>query len=154
MARKRTYTDNQLAEAIKDSISWRAALIALGLNGDAGGNVASIQRQANELGLDYSHFKGSGWNLGGIAVNAHALEDCLTNKIPIRSRLLKNKLLKAGLIEEKCVECGIPSEWNGKPLVLELDHVDGDKHNNVLNNLRLLCPNCHSQTPTFRGRKL
>lgn len=49
----------------------------------------------------------------------------------------------------KCARCGNAGEWNGDPLVLQVDHIDGDRTNNVLDNLRLLCPNCHSQTPTF-----
>lgn len=51
----------------------------------------------------------------------------------------------------KCEECGI-SEWNNKPIVLELDHTNGDSNDNSLGNVRLLCPNCHSQTDTFRIR--
>ena len=65
---------------------------------------------------------------------------------------LKNKLIEEGLIEDICVDCGNTGEWNGKPMILELDHIDGNRFNNDFNNLRVLCPNCHSQTPTFRGR--
>ena len=53
----------------------------------------------------------------------------------------------------RCLECGI-SEWNNKPIVLEMDHIDGNVNNNARSNLRALCPNCHSQTPTWRGRKI
>ena len=52
----------------------------------------------------------------------------------------------------KCLGCGI-TDWMGKPLILELDHIDGDNKNNIRSNLRMHCPNCHSQTPTWRGRK-
>lgn len=58
------------------------------------------------------------------------------------------------LLPDKCELCPITNEWNGKSIVLELDHRDGDTFNNELVNLRWLCPNCHSQTPTFRGRAL
>jgi 5-methylcytosine-specific restriction endonuclease McrA len=63
-----------------------------------------------------------------------------------RDRIKKEKLLG----EPKCAECGITDLWNGKSLSLELDHINGDKHNNTRENLRYLCPNCHSQTNTFR----
>jgi len=65
--------------------------------------------------------------------------------------VLKKFILKNGLKEHKCEECGI-IEWNNKPLSLELDHTDGIRSNNKLENLKLLCPNCHSQTNTWRGR--
>ncbi len=55
-------------------------------------------------------------------------------------------------IEEKCVQCGIESRWNGRHLVLHVDHIDGCRLNNGVENLRFLCPNCHSQTDTYAGR--
>jgi Zn finger protein HypA/HybF involved in hydrogenase expression len=65
--------------------------------------------------------------------------------------MLKKFILKNNLKEHKCEECGL-NEWNNKPLSLELDHTDGIRSNNKIENLKLLCPNCHSQTPTWRGR--
>ena len=53
--------------------------------------------------------------------------------------------------EHKCESCGI-SEWLGKPLSLELDYINGDRYDNRLQNLRILCPNCHAQTDTYRGK--
>jgi Zn finger protein HypA/HybF involved in hydrogenase expression/predicted transcriptional regulator len=64
---------------------------------------------------------------------------------------LKKFILKNNLKEHKCEECGLDT-WNKKPLSLELDHTDGIRSNNRIENLKLLCPNCHSQTPTWRGR--
>lgn len=52
--------------------------------------------------------------------------------------------------ESKCAVCSIPESWNGKPLKFELDHIDGDRTNEIRQNLRLICPNCHSQTPTYK----
>lgn len=54
----------------------------------------------------------------------------------------------------KCSECGLGPNWNNKPLTLQVDHIDGDNQNNDLDNLRLLCPNCHSQTETFAGKNI
>lgn len=57
---------------------------------------------------------------------------------------------------EDCTKCGVGTEWNDEPLVLQLDHIDGNCDNNFPDNLRLLCPNCHSQTPTWgaKGRNV
>jgi hypothetical protein len=66
---------------------------------------------------------------------------------------LKNRLLKEGLLENKCSICGIDS-WNNKSINLELDHIDGKRINHSLGNLRLICPNCHSQTDTYRSKNM
>jgi hypothetical protein len=65
---------------------------------------------------------------------------------------LKQRLLKAGLLKYKCRDCGLTNKWNNKPLSLHLEHVNGVYNDNRIENLCLLCPNCHSQTPTFAGR--
>ena len=65
------------------------------------------------------------------------------------------EVLKKYLVEkfgEKCVECGQDGTWNNRPLVLQLDHIDGDSDNNFPSNIRLLCPNCHTQTENFGSK--
>lgn len=70
------------------------------------------------------------------------------------SQWLRIRLIKEGILENVCALCSQLPEWNGKPLVLQLDHIDGDHFNNNLNNLRILCPNCHTQTETWGTRKI
>ncbi len=65
---------------------------------------------------------------------------------------LKRKLISEGLVPYECAECKIRNEWNGKPLTLQLDHTNGISHDNRLENLRFLCPNCHTQTDTYAGK--
>ncbi len=82
------------------------------------------------------------------APNSFSLDEILSNKRPYQSFKLKLRLFAEGLKENKCEICGI-SEWNGLKLNCQLDHIDGNKNNNNLENLRIICPNCHSQTETF-----
>lgn len=67
---------------------------------------------------------------------------------------LKKRLIEEGLLKEECAVCKLKPMWNNEKLVLQLDHIDGDFINNTLENLRLICPNCHSQTKTFAGRNV
>lgn len=69
----------------------------------------------------------------------------------VKSHTLKEKLIQDKIKERKCEECK-RKIWNGKPISLELHHVDGNRFNNKFNNLQILCPNCHSQTPNYSGK--
>jgi hypothetical protein len=81
------------------------------------------------------------------------LNEILEGKHPsYQTFKLKNRLLKAGIKNNKCESCQNGSIWNNKPLNCELNHIDGDDSNHILSNLQMLCPNCHSQTPTFRAK--
>lgn len=65
---------------------------------------------------------------------------------------LKKRLLKEGLLRNECYECGALPIWNGKPLTIQLEHINGTNNDNRIENLSMLCPNCHSQTDTYAGR--
>lgn len=81
------------------------------------------------------------------------LEDCLVVGKDVNTFKLKHKLLNKGLLKNQCYVCNL-FEWQGKPIALHLDHIDGDRKNNVIENLRILCPNCHSQTDTYCGKNI
>lgn len=90
--------------------------------------------------------------LKGRGLNKIPLNEILEGKHPTYQTLkLKKRLVSCGILEYKCLQCGI-SEWNNITIELHLDHIDGDCHNHMLSNLRLLCPNCHSQTETYCGK--
>lgn len=146
-------TETEFKDACSKAQSIREALLLL-KQAAAGGAYPSFRKRAALLGVDISHFLGREWSKGksfGSGVG-RPLEDYLANKVGITSHILKLKLIAAGLKTYKCEICGL-AEWCGKHLSLELDHKDGNTKNNVLDNLRILCPNCHSQTETFRRPK-
>ena len=81
-------------------------------------------------------------------------DEILAGKHPhYQTNKLRLRLIKEGIKDEKCEMCGI-EDWMGKRLAFELDHIDGNSNNHLLNNLRILCPNCHSQTETYRARNI
>ena len=81
-------------------------------------------------------------------------KDILEGKHPqYQTYKLGRRLIEENVIEYKCSQCQI-KEWQGQKISLELDHIDGDRNNHLLENLRWLCPNCHSQTSTFRGKNI
>lgn len=150
--KSRKYTDKQLQDAVTSSISFRQVLIKVGLVPE-GGSYSTIRHRIKTLGIDTSHFKGQGWNEGTQQPLKVDLEDYLSNKYPIRSHKLRLRLLREKIFPHQCHSCN-GTEWLGKPIPLELEHIDGNHENNYLSNLKLLCPNCHAFTPTYRGRKL
>lgn len=90
------------------------------------------------------------WNKGKLL---YSVENVLSKESNFSTQYVKKFILQKGLKVYKCEKCQI-SDWCGSKIILELDHIDGCSDNNELQNLRLLCPNCHSQTDTFRGRNI
>lgn len=78
-------------------------------------------------------------------------EEIFKEKSHYSNEMIKQRIVSQGLLEYKCVKCGI-DRWQGETIVLDLDHINGDNLDNRLENLRFLCPNCHSQTDTYKGR--
>ena len=143
-----TYTDQQLLDVVFKCSSLAQILALLGLV-PAGGNYKCLKRRISSLGIDTSHLTGRPLVT---APRARAsLEELLQKGRPTNSSQLKARLLKEGLFKAECTVC-LTSVWQGKPVPLELEHIDGDPDNNELGNLTILCYNCHGQTPTFRGR--
>jgi hypothetical protein len=151
--RKRSWTREQLVGAVKNSFSLRQVLKKLNLQ-EAGGNYEQIKKYIKELGLDSNHFHGKAWNKGlkGIGKPIYSLEQILTKNSGYQSYMLKIRLFSSKLKTPLCELCGWSHKAPDGRLPLELDHINGDRHDNRLENLRILCPNCHSLQPTHRGR--
>jgi hypothetical protein len=141
-----------LPDIVSDSSSVREVIEKLGLI-PAGGNYTQVQKAITLLELDTSHFKGQGWNKGLTFGAKRPLSAYLSNEFPIQSHGLRLRLLKEEVFPHKCNKCD-RTEWNGKPIPLELEHKNGNHSDNTLSNLELLCPNCHAQTSTYRGKNI
>lgn len=155
MGRKRTYTDTEFRDAILASISISQVLKRLNLS-PTGANYKGFYIRAENLGCDISHFTGRSWAKGKRVKPRYR---CTLDKILIKNSKYQNTtVLKKRLIQKKylaniCSICGQGPEWNRNPLILQLDHINGNNRDNRIGNLRILCPNCHSQTDTFGSKK-
>ncbi len=151
--RERKWSETTLKSAVPAVYSYRQLLIRLGLR-EAGGNYSQVRKYIAELGLDISHFKHQAWNRGlrGIGKPRLPLSKILVMGSNFQSFKLKKRLFSEGLKSKACEECGWAKKTSDGYLPLELDHINGDRTDNRLVNLRILCPNCHSLKPTHRGK--
>lgn len=147
-----SYSPAQLKDAVKASRSVRQTLIALGLRPE-GGNYKSVQGAIERLQLDTSHFTGQGWRKDSTRpiTPPRPLSEVLVRNSDFNTSHVRKRLLRECMIDQQCDVCGI-REWMGQPLTIELHHINGIRNDHRLENIRMLCPNCHSQTSTYRGR--
>lgn len=143
------YSSEDLLEAVNASNSFAGVLRYLGIK-QAGGSQAHLIRRIKKEKMDTSHFLGQGHLKGRQALNRKSVQEILVvgsefhRKTNIKQ--LRRAMVESG-IELKC-NCGLTDEWQGQKLQLEVDHINGMWWDNRIENLRFICPNCHSQCET------
>jgi hypothetical protein len=146
----------ELEEAVGNVTSIVSLMLRLGMNPRFGNSYQALSKRLVDLGIDTTHFTGSSWMKGTISNRRKSAKEILRGK---RSggRKTPTYMLRRALVEVGvpcvCAECGRKPFWQGKPLVLQVDHRDGETLNDEQGNLRFLCPNCHSQTENYGNRK-
>lgn len=147
-------TKEDYENAVKQSYSIANVCRLLGLE-PKGSNYKTIHKAIQYYQIDTSHFTGQGWLKNKASTDTAAkvpLSDILQENTNFASANLKQRLYTAGLKQEMCEICGCTNIWMGKPITLELHHINNNHYDNRLENLQILCPNCHSQTRKFRRR--
>ncbi len=147
MSSSKHILDKDIIRESNSSLTMRQASINLGLHFNTFSRRAKKLNcyRPNQGGKNTKKPESGKYNL----IN---LKEILRGKHPTyQTYKLRNRLIKELILKYECSECKL-STWNNKKISLELDHIDGVNHNHKLKNLRLLCPNCHSQTSTYRGK--
>lgn len=136
-----------MQDAIAKSKSKSEVIKNLGLNVN-NGNYESIRFWALQWGLELPVWNPSDSTQEAIKRNTISDNEWFKKDTRRGGASSKKRLYRSG-VKEECIGCGLGPEWNGKPITLQLDHIDGDKFNNLKENLQILCPNCHTQTHTY-----
>lgn len=145
-----TLSANEFKDLVARSKTLADILIYLNLRA-VGGNYKTIKQRIEEENIDVSHIRlGLGSNKGRPSTNVGPpLNEVMVENSDYSRGSLKWRLIDGGILKEECKECGASPIWNNKKLVMVLDHINGVSDDHRLENLRLLCPNCNSQTDTF-----
>ena len=144
------YTQEILQKAVSASKCWREVCSELGIKPNPG-SQRHLAKRAKVLGVNTDHFPGVHWSKGKKLIPRRSLQDYTERGLPVGSNRLRRKLIETGIKKAECEKCG-GKEWRGRPIPLELDHINSDHWDNRLENLQILCPNCHYQETTDRKK--
>jgi len=145
--------EEDLYKAVSNSTSFTEVVRLLGRDPTKDSSFLNqVKKLIKEFNFDLSHWPRK--KIKRFKDNAPLQEILIKDSWYTNTTILKERLIKENILEKICVECGIRDVWNGKLIVLQLDHINGNNRDHRIENLRILCPNCHSQTNTFcRGHK-
>lgn len=144
------FSKEQLVEASAGASSMREVIENLGLKPN-GGQYRYVKQYFVDAGLDYPKFDYADAAKNLSSRNKLSDDEWFSKGVFRGGPHTKKRLIKLG-VKEQC-SCGQGPVWMGKPLTLQVDHIDGDRFNNLISNLRILCPNCHTQTETYSSKK-
>ena len=143
MKKWESFSDEQLQQIIQNSRSYNDLAVNLGYSTSSGSGVQAVKEMLQIKHFDTSHFLGQNWNKDNY--------DYIRFKSNVNMRSADSLPALIHLRGRKCECCGL-SQWRGQDIPLQVHHIDGNHYNNELNNLQILCPNCHAQTDTYAGR--
>lgn len=141
------YSDEEFSSIVKNSYSMKEIVIKLGYTSHNGRNSDVVKRRIEKLGLSTDHFD----YVRGID---RTYENVFCKNSTASQATLRRWFLRGNYAEYKCSICGQPPIWNGKELTLTLDHINGDNHDDRIENLRWICPNCDRTLETFAGKNV
>lgn len=144
--------EEEFRQLIQESSSYNNFLQRIGMSHGRSSNDI-VKRRCEQLNISTSHFKSMNLNKHNGNNKTPMEEILIENSTYKNTSRLKERLINEHYLEYKCACCGNTGEWLNKPLILQLDHINGNHQDNRIENLRLLCPNCHTQTETYGSKR-
>ncbi|MDC1282481.1 HNH endonuclease [bacterium] len=141
------HSDKEIIEICNDALTMSRAAAELGMH------FNTFKRHATRLGVYKPNQSGKGTNKRHNGSKIELTSILEGNHPSYQTNKLRIRLIKEGIKNHECECCGL-TKWLDNPISLELDHIDGNRFNHKLSNLRIVCPNCHSQTSTYRGKNI
>lgn len=156
MAKLKKLNLDEIRIVVTETPSAAEACRRLGMS--TAGSATRFRKFLDDNEIDYSHWTGQLWSKGKTSLDDERLRKNKDNSLIFTensnasSHYVRSLLLKHNMKEYKCESCNLSDQWNNKPINLQMDHINGNRKDHRLDNLRWLCPNCHSQTDTFCAR--
>lgn len=141
--------EEEFKQLIQTSYSYNEVLKKIGMGHGRSSNDI-LKRRCKQLNISCEHFKRTG---NGYTPKYELQEILVENSSYTNTNRLRIRLVESGLLKNECTICGNPGVWLNQPLSLQLDHINGIHNDNRLENLRILCPNCHTQTDTYGSKR-